>query len=278
MNQVVQQEKYLQSISKAISSTAKALDAAAINDFSLIHPELSSFRSHDLQSRMDNILLSSLQKVFPQVSSSSLSIIAAWLVVDQHFTQLFAAAPPELLQSAISSSYTFLPNEPVKMSVSARPSPIVSQNPWEDLVDLPAPSSTPPRKRSISTPINTSHIPSKAKSFLGISSDLIGCKSQPQAYDVPNGTNASTKRARLEEKARYVHSSVQIVGQKLVKDIMAAVSTSSMTSCQDSKSSRRSKHMRDRSSTVGPNSSTSMADEIAVKPLWEACRCLASMA
>ena len=92
------------------------------------------------------------------------------------------------------------------------------------------------------------------------------------------GRMRAQKEHDWKKKARYVHSSVQIVGQKLVKDIMAAVSTSSMTSCQDSKSSRRSKHMRDRSSTVGPNSSTSMADEIAVKPLWEACRCLASMA
>lgn len=278
MNQVALQEKYLHSMNKAISSTAKALDAIAIHNFGLTHPELSSFRSDSLRSSIDNILLSSLQKVFPQASSSSLSTLAAWLLVDQHFTQLFATAPPDFLHGASGSSYTLSPDEQVIMSVSARPSPVVSRGPWVDLVDLPASSWSPPRKRSISTPINTSGIPSKAKSILGISSGLTGCTSQPYTHEFTDRTDTNTKRVRLEEKARYVHSSVQIVGQKLIKDIMAAASTPSMANYHvGSKSSRRSKHMRDRSIAVGTNNPIGAMDEIAVKALWEACRCLASM-
>lgn len=278
VNQVALQEKYHHSIFRAISSTAKALDAVATNTFNLAHPELSSFRNHDLRSSVDDVLLSKLQKVFSRASNPSLSTLAAWLIVEQHFTHLFAAAPPEFLNSASSSSYTLLPYEQIKTPVSARPSPFVSQSPWVDPIGFTASLSSPQRNRSISTPLYTPDIPSKAKSILGINSGPISCKPTPFAYEVLNRTNTSTKRARLEEKARYVHSSVHIVGQKLIKDIMAAASTPNMPSYYVGlKSGRGSKHMRDRSSAVGSNSPTGVADEIAVKALWEACRCLASL-
>lgn len=290
LDRICRQRKHYQSLDAVITSTNRALDALAAREFDLISPVLQSFRAHTMTAKYhnttDQALITHLNKIFPQTSSSSLSTLAAWLIVDAYYTHLFATAPPSFTTSDLTiepynHTYPTSPSGPLpRITISAATSPNLSSRPHS--------------RTTISSPLHPSAIPSKAKSILGIPNappkptrvhtDPSGCYSHP--FDSPPSSIRSRSctlplsPARMDEKARIVHGSVQTVGRKLVSDLLVVTEKRSrvrgrLGSGRGVGSGSGSVIGKGGVGTAGASAS-SLAQERAVNALWEACRCIAS--
>lgn len=274
-----QAELHYQSLISAIRSTDEALDALASRKFDLTSPILTCFRQNPPSAKSyttaDYVLIAHLNKIFSQSSLSSLSVLAAWLVIDAHFVNLFSSAPAtphtdsEVCvdqEDALSQQHhTKLP----RITVSAATSPTFSVRPQS--------------RTLISTPLYASSIPSKARSILGIPN---GNPVKPTKHTTPSRcdsqlstastlntshtTKSSPSQSELrcaEGKARIVHSSVQVIGRKLVADLLAEKNKPT--------NGRKSGTGHKKGRTGAVNGSAE--DDVAVSALWEACRCIASL-
>lgn len=294
-DRICRQRKHYQSLDAVITSTNRALDALAAREFDLISPVLQFFRVDTMTGKYhnttDQVLITHLNKIFPQTSSSSLSTLAAWLIVDAYYTHLFNTAPPGFTSSDFTSD---LYNATYSPSTSPSP-PSYLPRITISAATSPTFSSRPHSRTTISSPLHPSSIPSKAKSILGIPNapipprptrvhtDPSGCNSHP--FDSPPSSVRSRTSptllplspARMEEKARVVHASVQTVGRNLVGDLL--VGTEKRSCIRGRLGSGRSGS----GSVIGKGgvgtaggSGCSQAQERAVNALWEACRCVAS--
>lgn len=283
-NQVRQEDIHYQSLILAITSTDQALDALAARNFDLTSPILKSFqrdvKTTKCHSTRDYVLIAHLNKIFSQSPLSSLSVLAAWLVVDAYYAQLFSSAPP---RSTTSDSYPDLcdnlQGSPPRRKNTRLPQITISA------ATSPTFSTRPHSRTSLSNPVYASHIPSKARSILGIpnsspsraqiATDPTGCNPQPfnpSTLDTkcsPKPSSSSLSRA--EGKARIVHASVQVVGRKLVGDLLTE-----RNKPLHSRGKSLGGNKKGRSGAIGGKEGSSV-DDVAVNALWEACRCVASL-
>lgn len=273
---IYSQDTYDWKLDCAISSTTKAIEAHASQTFNLDSIELSAFRTNRLGNSSDSFLVSSLNKIFAHSSHSSLSILSAWLIVDQHYTRLFDSAPPKMPASIDDH---VLPGLDAKQIVPPARTATLVQMPWPASRSYSAQSKDTEKNRnvSISSPLYTSQIPSKAASLLGINSDPSGCKARPFTPVV--NPSLRSKSTTIEDQARSVHVSVQEVGRDLVRKLVSIPTCSSPESTTKQRGLKMM-HMRGRSAVAtGGCTSAGSADEAnegAVRSLWEACRCVAS--
>lgn len=279
-DQFCHQRRHYQLLNSVITSTNKALDALAAREFDLISPVLQSFRPYTVTSKCpnttDHALVAHLNKIFPHTSFSSLSTLAAWLIVDAYYTHLFTTAPPAFTSdsNSVHHDYTSSPSPPPKPShlpritISAATSPNLSSQPHS--------------RTTISTPLHPSTIPSKAKSILGIPNahptqihtDPSGCS--PHPFESPSPTRSSKSPltpSRMDEKARIVHASVQTVGRKLVGDLLATEKRPRGRGRLGSGGGSGMSGRRGTGKVTGGE--CSLGQERAVNALWEACRCVA---
>ncbi|KAK5071303.1 hypothetical protein LTR64_007806 [Lithohypha guttulata] len=263
------QNPYNARLITAISSTSKAFDVMVAGGLYLESVELSPFRGTTSQNNSDDAILHNLRIIFPGAALSLLSTLAAWLLIDRHFTQLLESSMLKETKYVENRGYFDLDIEPTT-------SPSWSMRDSQSQRSEPRATMTPPfsyPEYGMSSPPHAARVPSKAMSVLGIRTDPAGCKARP--FTSVNTRNRVTENP-VEEHARSAHKSVQTMGRKLVKDLVALPTSPASSMKQRSVKVRR---IRGRSSIQGSGSS-SPSDEViegAVVGLWEACRRIASL-
>lgn len=266
------QEAYDSSLSKAVAATIKAFDVMAFDGFHLHSPELLPFHNQRLDQSTDSMLVASLRKIFPQAQQTLLSTIAAWLIVDQHFTYLMNSAPPRL--PSLEEDDHDDEDQEDEDDFTPRRTTVVSASRNNSVVHI-APQGQL-RKGSaydlFVSPGGPVNIPSKARSILGIHTNPIGSTPHP----VQRGSVNHRSRApstTTEDHARSVQASVQTLGRKLVRDLMHSPELSMP------RGAARPKSSRGRGSVSASRSASPSAEamEDAVSGMWEACRCIVSM-
>lgn len=268
-SQVRMQQDYQSRLESTISNTSKAADASATRGFDLRSVELRPFRSSKSGLVSDRIMLANLRRIFPRAKDALLSQLAAWLLVDSKFVQVFETAPPKL--SYPDDRNRAAPD--VVFSACNREGMTSIQHSWtssNETLSSPLAYS----ERYMSSPINTDRIPSKAMSILGIHTDPAGRRARPFAHPVRMRQQLSV--TAVEEQAREAHRSVQKVARKLIQDLLP-FPTQSTTGLRHR--SIKMKHMRGRSS-IGDDATGNTADEVVdsvISGLWEACRCMTSL-
>lgn len=268
LNNMRQQETYDTTLNSTISSTIKAFDAMAFDGFYLHSPELTPFRTERLGSSIDTTLVANLRKIFPQGSQSSLSTLAAWLVVDQHFTNVFDSAPKEPLDWTDDYDCDLIGLDWTSASSFCR------KKPATQTLQIPASESfnTPDL---FSSPLSSISIPSKARSILGmgVQTDPLGCK--PRPFTASSTLRHEATPSTAENHTKSAHASVQSMGRKLVRDLTISSPSLENTGRQRS---LRTKTLRGRNSTRNSADITGgSAMEDVVNGMWEACRCIVSM-
>lgn len=267
LNHMRQQESYDTALNSAISSTIKAFDAMAFDGFYLHSPELSPFRTERLGSSIDTMLITNLRKIFPQGSQSALSTLAAWLVVDQHFTTVFDSAPNEPLDWTDDYNSTGfdwpISSSPCRKKPSSRGLQVQQRESF-NTHDL------------FSSPLNSISIPSKARSILGmgVQTDPAGCK--PRPFTANSSLCVEVTSTTTENHTKSAHASVQNMGRKLVRDLTLSSPLPENTGRQKT---LRAKTLRGRNSAQASADAvfSGSAMEDVVNGMWEACRCIVSM-
>lgn len=270
LSRMQMEEEYQQSLASTISNTSKAADISATRGFDLSSWELRPFRTSRLGAVADGIMLSSLRRIFPTAEDTTLSRLAAWLLVDSKFVQTFDSAPSKL-DTGVDDIGMSAPD--VVFSACNQGGMISIQQSWISSDEtLPSPALF--TDRYMSSPINTDRIPSKAMSILGIHTDPAGCRARPFHHQARARRQLSL--SEVEEQAREAHRSVQKVARKLIKDLLPLPARSTTSPRHRS---IKIKHMRGR---VGSADNTNAdpvdeAFESVVSGLWEACRCMTSL-
>ena len=275
---IYSQDTYDWKLDRAISLTTKAIEAHATRSFDLDSSILGSFRTNRLSNDSDSLLMSKLNKVFPHSSHSSLSVLSAWLIVDQHYSRLFDSAPPKEPSNIDDQT---LPELESSLSVPPCRTATIAQVPWTTTkMYRSQPRDTENINNiSISSPLYTSQIPSKAALLLGIRTDPAGCKARPFAPATNPNSPSRSNSTTVEDQARSVHTSVQEVGRDLVRKLVVIRASSSPESITKQRGLKMM-HMRGRSSATTTASTNGNrgddAIEGAASSLWEACRCVTS--
>lgn len=278
------------SLAAAITSTNKALDALASGSFDLKSPILLSFwetnKSSESAVIADPKLISRLARVFPHSSQPSLSTLAAWLIVDGYYIHLLSRSA-EVYTTPISSATNYQDtrsrNSPRNLRSTHTP-PLIT------ISQATSPTHQNTRTTSISSPIYTTNIPSKAQSILGIQvpqqqqsptrtptrsltqTNAAGHKHRPFTTTTPGPKHPNTPPSNptsIRDKAKIVHASIQTIGRKLIRDLVlgspaTATADTSPTAARDSPGQGTSKsrsikdavrHGRQRSHAVIRNGS-----------------------
>lgn len=275
---IYSQDTYDWKLDRAISLTTKAIEAHATRSFDLDSSILGLFRTNGLSNGSDSLLMSKLNQVFPHSSHSSLSVLSAWLIVDQHYTRLFDSAPPKEPSSIDNQT---LPGLESSLSMPPCRTATIAQGPWTTTKTYRSQPRDTERTNniSISSPLYTAQIPSKAALLLGIHTDPAGCKARPFAPVTNSNPPSRSNSTTVEDQARSVHASVQEVGRDLVKKLVVIPTSNSPESITKQRGLKMM-HMRGRSSAATSASTNGIqyddAFEGAARGLWEACRCVAS--
>lgn len=184
-------------LAKVLTAATKALAALTERRFNLQATELQPFQNGS-PSR-DTELLDALRSIFTATNPSALSELAAWVVLNHYFTSVLES-PAEDLNSMGYNGFkqTSSPFEKNEWSPT-----LASDSYWDKITNL---SSDPVRPLP-------SAVPSKAQQVLGM-----GFRSSMSTVTLPRGLIAEL--ARLEDRAHFVHDSIQVVGRKLVGNLV----------------------------------------------------------
>jgi len=277
-SRISSQDTYDWKLDRAISLTTKAIEAHATRSFSLDSSLLPSFRTNKWSNDSHSLLMSNLNKIFPHSSHSSLSVLSAWLIVDQHYTNLFDSAPPNGLSGVDDQT---LPGLEYSLAPPLCHTTTITQGIWTTTNTHRYQPHDTEKLNNISTspPSYAAQIPSKAALLLGIHTDPAGCKPRPFTSVSTSNPPSRPHFTTVENQARSVHASVQEVGRDLVRKLVVVPALSSPEGITKQRGLKMM-HMRGRSSAATSGSTNgSLTDDAidgAAKSLWEACRCVAS--